>query len=112
MLRIYDETRLVTAGQSTAWSRPEFGASEYAIAFPDMPEIEIGWTGGACEHNPTLHVAGGPGQLLLTIANPVDPNWVPFLPIGCPAVGIPLALRLTMSEPVEQDALRLEVHWR
>lgn len=106
-LRVYDESGLVTAGQSAEWRRT--GPSDSVIAFPETRQLEVGWLGGACHHAPTLTVIGSTSHLSLTVTNPDDPNWLPFLPIGCPSVGVPLTVTLTLTEPVEQDAVDIEV---
>lgn len=109
-LSIHDVTGLVTAAHSADWRRE--APSEDVTAFPERNELEVTWTGGACQHGPTIQVSGGPSALQLIVNNPDDPNWLPFLPIGCPAVGIPLTVVLTLAVPVQQDAVTLEVQWR
>ena len=106
-LLVFDDSGLVTGGRSVAVRPGE--RSDGVVAFPDRRELEMTWTGGACSHSPTLVVDGDPVKLRLTVRNPDDPNWLPFLPIGCPSAGVPLTVTLVVSEPVQQDALEIEV---
>jgi hypothetical protein len=108
-LLIYDDSRLVTAARSA--QRQPGAAREGVTAFPERNKLEIGWTGGACSHRPTLIVTGDASALRLTVANPDDPQALPFLPIACPAVGIPLAATISLREPVAQDAVSIEVNY-
>lgn len=80
-----------------------------AVAVPERSEVEVRWTGGACSHQPVLEVAGSANDLRMVIRNPHDPQPLPFLPISCPAVGVPLGVVLVLSEPVAQNAIQLEV---
>jgi hypothetical protein len=109
-LLVFDETDLVTGGESAVWRRD--APSESVTTLPDAHQLEVQWTGGACEHTPTLRVTGGPGAVHFIVNNPEDPNWLPFLPVACPAVGVPLTVKLTFSLPVQPDPVPLEVHWR
>jgi hypothetical protein len=108
-LLIYDGSGLVTAARSNQCF-PDCRTDE-VLALPERLELEIGWTGGACHHQPTLEVAGDSAHLRVDVRNPADPNWVPFLPIGCPAVGVPLRVTLSLAEPVEGIVIDLEVHY-
>ena len=78
------------------------------VALPERQELEIGWTGGACAHRPTLHVTGDPASLRLVISNPPEPQ-LPF--VSCPAVGISLAVTLSVSQPVAQGAVEFDVSY-
>ena len=106
-LLVYDDSGLVTAARSAQWQPGT--ASDELIAFPERQELEVGWTGGACSHRPTLKVTGDSSALRLTVGNPNDPQPLPFLPIACPAVGVPLRVALSLSEPVAQNAVGIEV---
>ena len=104
-LLVYDDSGLVTGGLAEAL--PAFGTSGI-VASPERQELHVAWTGGACSHRPTLRVSGTSASLRLEVANPMDPQ-LPFVPISCPAVGIPFGLTLSLSEPVGEDAVTLEV---
>ena len=105
-LLVYDDSGLVTSGRA-AERRPSM-ASDEVIALPERQELDIGWTGGACSHRPTLQLSGDSSALRLVIRNPNDEK---LLPVSCPAVGIPLWVTLSLSEAVAQDALALEVSY-
>ena len=67
-LLIYDDSGLGTDARSAL---RQLGAPWAGVAaFPEQNELEIGWTGGACSHLPTLHVTGDASALRLTVANP------------------------------------------
>lgn len=108
VLLVYDASGLVTGGRP-AQSRP--GASGAVTAVPERQELEVAWTGGACSHQPTLEVSGDSSALRLVVRNPQDPQLLPFLPMACPAVGILLRVTLSLTEPVEQDAIGIEVSY-
>ena len=105
-LTVEDASGLVTAVRG-ADGPP--GAPDGAVALPEQREVQLRWIGGACSHRPVLEVSGSSDDLRLAISNPPDPQPLPFLPISCPAVGVPLGAVLTLSEPVDQDAIGLEV---
>ncbi len=106
-LLVYDDSGLV-AGARSAQLQPGIQRDD-VIAFPDKRELEIGWIGGACSHRPTLEVAGDSAHLRLELRNPSDPQLLPFLPIACPAVGIPLRVTISLNQPVQQIAADVEV---
>jgi hypothetical protein len=106
-LLVYDDSGLVTGARSAPWDRA--APSNTAVAQPETQEVDINWTGGACHHQPTLEVSGQAMHLRLEVRNPSDPQWLPFLPIACPAVGVPLRIILSLSEPVQPIATDLEV---
>ena len=108
-LLIYDDSSLVTEARSNQCF-PNCRTDE-VLALPERLELEIAWTGGACHHQPTLEIAGDSAHLRVDVRNPADPNWLPFLPIACPAVGVPLRVTLALTEPVEEVAVDLEVHY-
>lgn len=107
---VFDSTGLVTGGRQL-----ELGAGPWpggaAIARPEMSEIDIAWTGGACSHRPTVTVSGTSDALLIAVANPEDPNFLPFLPVGCPAIGLPAGITLSLSQPILPDAVDLEISY-
>ena len=108
-LLVYDDSNLVSGGRPIEWQ----AASQIddVLAFPDRREIEVGWTGGACQHKPSLEISGNATHLRIDVFNPSDPNWLPFLPIGCPAVGVPLRVSLSLTEPVQEIAVDVQVHY-
>lgn len=106
-LLVYDGSGLVTNARA-AERRPGV-APQDVIAAPDRMELEVGWTGGACSHRPILEITGNSDALRLVIANPNDPQPLPFLPISCPAVGVPLRVTLLLNDPVTQEAVSVEV---
>lgn len=103
-LLVYDDSGLVTGGRALHQGPGRHLSG--VVAFPERQELEIGWTGGACAHRPTLRLSGTSASLRLVISNPTEPQ-LPF--VGCPAVGIPFAITLSLAEPVAQDAVVLEV---
>src|SRR5687768_2818827 len=66
-LLVYDDSGLVTAARSADRQRGAVG--DGVVAFPERNELEIGWTGGACSHRPTLTVQGDTSALQLSLAN-------------------------------------------
>ena len=104
-LLVYDDSGLVTGGR--AEPPPDIGMSGI-VASPERQELHIAWIGGACAHRPTLRVSGTAASLRLELTNPPDPR-LPFVPISCPAVGIPLGVTLSLSEPVGEEAVTFEV---
>ena len=102
-LLVYDATHLVVEGRSEADARGPFEGE--VSARPDLREIEIAWTGGACSHRPTLSLSGDATRLRLELdASPIE--WSIF-PVACPAVGIFFGVTLSLGEPVEQRAITL-----
>jgi hypothetical protein len=95
-LLVDDRTGLLAEVRAATW---ETGVplDEATVSEDGMP-ITIHWTGGACEHSPTLTVSGDAAALSLVVRNPPDETIGP--PAPCPAVGIPLGAVLTLSEPV------------
>ena len=106
-LFVYDQSGLVTGVRSLEKAP---GMAD-VVAHPERNEIEFAWTGGACSHRPTLHVTGSPLDLTLIVSNPSDPQFLPFLPIACPAVGIPLAATISLAVPVDQSSVEQEVNY-
>lgn len=106
---VFDPTGLVTGAK--AEMLPPGDPHGEVVAHPDRMELQIGWLGGACSHRPTIQIGGTAAALRITITNPNDPQPIPFLPIACPAVGIPMGVTLTLTQPVEQDAVEVEVQW-
>lgn len=104
-LLVYDASGLVTGARQAETA--SFGLSS-VTARPDQSEIDVSWTGGACSHRPTAMVSGTPDALRIEVDNADDPNLVPFLPIACPAVGLPFTVTLSVSAPVAQEAITFE----
>lgn len=106
---VYDDSGLVTgASAASAWFPDPSGD---VVAHPDAKEVQVGWLGGACSHRPTIHITGNATDLEIAIGNPSDPQLIPFLPVSCPAVGIPMVVTLLLSESVEQDAVDVAVNY-
>jgi hypothetical protein len=105
-LLVYDETGLVTDGHSVGQPGQGSGGPE-AIARPELGELEVMWTGGACADQPTLTLTGDASRLRLVL-EPAPMHWT-ILPVSCPAVGLIFGVTLSLNSPVEQDALTLEV---
>jgi hypothetical protein len=103
-LLVTDETGLV-AGAEAHEQRVHQG-NEFVAEVPERREVEIEWIGGACAHRPTLRVTGTAKALLLELSNAPEPQ-LPF--VGCPAVGIPFAVTLHLTEPVADGAAALNV---
>jgi hypothetical protein len=104
-LLVYDASGLVTGARQA--ENPSFGLDS-ATARPGQSEIDVSWIGGACSHRPTASVSGTAEAFRIEITNVADTNLVPFLPIACPAVGLPFTVTLSLSAPVAQDALAFE----
>jgi hypothetical protein len=105
-LLIYDASGLATGAQQADNVSFELHA---VTARPQESELDISWLGGACSHRPTVQISGTAEALRIELANPADVNLIPFLPIACPAVGLPFAVTLSLSAPVAQEAISLEV---
>ena len=99
-MTVYDESGLVTG----AHPKEQQPLPNDLVALPDRREIEVGWIGGACAHAAVLRVRGDPLDLGIELAVHDDPQ-LPFLPIACPAIGIPLRVTLSLSAPVELEAI-------
>lgn len=106
---VFDSTGLVTGAR--AETLPPGEPRGEVVAHPERLELQIGWLGGACSHRPTVLISGTAEALRITVTNPNDPQPLPFLPIACPAVGIPMGVTLSLTRPVEQDAVGVEVQW-
>ncbi len=101
-LWVYGDSGLVTGGRANAAAAR--GAWELeVIAFPESNELEVAWMGGACSHRPVLGVTGDATSLRLELT-PSPIEWT-FFPQGCPAVGLFFSVTITLSAPVEQDAI-------
>jgi hypothetical protein len=103
-LVVYDDTGLVTAGRAN--EQPPRRGTSGVVASPERRELELAWIGGACAHRPTLRVSGTSASLQLALSNTPEPQ-LPF--VGCPAVGLPFAVTLSLTEPVADGAAILEV---
>jgi hypothetical protein len=103
VLLVYDQSGLVTGARAADLWQSEAGAG--VEAHPESNEVSLSWTGGACAHGPKLAISGDSSALTLELdAAPFEFSAVP---VECPAIGIPFAVTLTLSESVEQDALTL-----
>jgi hypothetical protein len=103
---IFDSTGLVTGGRyRDAGDGPWPGGA--AFARPERNEIDIAWIGGACTHHPTVSLTGTANDLAIKVRTPSDPGPIPFVPIekDCPLIGLPMGVTLTLSAPVEQQAI-------
>jgi hypothetical protein len=105
---VFDSTGLVTGGRYLDRGDGPW-PGETAIARPERSEIDIAWTGGACSHRPTVTLSGTSAALHIGVDNPPDPNFLPFLPIACPAVGLPAGVTLSLREAVAPAAVDLEI---
>ena len=103
ILRVYDDSGLVTSAASAA--AHEAPQDAQAIADPGRDEIALSWTGGACNHNPRLGVKGDATALMLELD--VSPLEFSLVPVDCPAIALRFDVTLTLSESVQQDALTL-----
>ena len=104
-LLVYDSTGLVIGARQAEIVSAELGS---ATARPGQSEIDVSWTGGACSHRPTARTSGTAAAFRIEIANTADTNLVPFLPVACPAVGLPFSVTLSLGAPVDQGALTFE----
>ena len=104
-LLVYDASGLVTGAQQA--ENVSFELASVA-ARPEQSEIDVAWTGGACSHRPTAQISGTADSFRIELVNTPDVNLVPFLPIGCPAVGLPFTVTLSLSDPVAQEAITFE----
>jgi hypothetical protein len=103
---VFDTSRLVAGGRQL----PANNAGDFmsaAIAHPERNEIDINWTGGACTHHPTVSLTGTANDLAIKVGTPSDPGPIPFIPIekDCPLIGLFMGVTLTLSAPVEQQAI-------
>jgi len=105
-LLVYDSTSLVLAGMAA--DAGEGVIEPRVIAEPADSRLRLTWLGGACSHRPTLTVQGDLEQLRLVLDPDPPDNWLP-LPVSCPAVGLTFTVTVALSEPVEQDAIELEL---
>lgn len=101
-LWVYEELGLVTGGRANPEARQ--GSADFEVtAHPERNELDVAWIGGACAHRPTLSVTGGQDALRLEL-RPAPIEWS-LTPLDCPAVGLLFGVTLTLSAPVEQDAV-------
>ena len=105
-LRVVDLSGLVTAARD-ADTFPPATADAQATIGPGNNDLTIRWIGGACHFAPTVTVSGTTESLHLLL----EPDAGPGLPFfaSCPAVGILFGVTITLTMPVEQDAITLEV---
>jgi hypothetical protein len=105
-LLVYDETGLVTGGQSGRAAAANGAQPSAVTADPERNELVVEWTGGACSHLPYLRLRGNANNLDLVIAPaPIEISLSPA--IQCPAVGILETVTLTLTQPVEQAAVEI-----
>ena len=104
-LQMNDQSGLVDAVRPV---EPDSVGPHGAVAMPEPKEIEIRWLGGACAHVSVLNVTGSAQDLSVEVRTPNDPQLLPFLPVSCPAVGVPMGVVLSLSEPVAANAIDFE----
>jgi hypothetical protein len=104
VLLVYDDTGLVQAGAASAEPGPG-SADPTVVAHPESTQITLSWTGGACAHGPKLAIKGDAAALTLELDK--APFEFSLVTRDCPAIGLFLAVTLTLTQPVEQGALTL-----
>ena len=104
LLLVYDDSGLVQAGAASN-EFPQSSSDPTAVAHPESSQITLSWTGGACAHSPRLAITGD--ATALTLELDVSPLEFSLVARDCPAVGLFLAVTLTLTQPVDQAALTL-----
>lgn len=69
----------------------------------DPSVLIVSWLGGACEDESVVSFWPDDGGYWLTVASRSGPG----LGCGCPAVGLPRAIRIKTSEPVAVDRITI-----
>lgn len=105
---VRDDIGVVTAVRKVPANElegPPTGAT--VVADPATRSLLVSWVGGACRFGPTVTLSGALPDLLIT----VDPNGGTGLPpgIACDAIGLLYGVAISLSEPVEQRALSVEL---
>lgn len=103
MLRIFDDTGLVTSVEQDSFGLEDPAAPGEARATGNT--VKLAWIGGPCSLEPTLGLAGRADRLLLLL----EPDAGLGTAGDCEAIALQFGVKLTVSEPVTQDALYLEV---
>jgi len=108
-INVFDRSGLVTAARAPVRSTRQSLDAE-ATADPANHELTLRWFGGVCHFGPAVTVSGTAAALHLLL----EPDAGPGLPFfaSCPAAGLEFGLTLTLAEPVEQDAVSVEVTTR
>lgn len=105
VMRVFDQSGLVTGARRASTSSTFL--NQDATADPDKSELTVRWMGGVCHLGPAISVSGTAQALHVFVQPDADAGLPQFG--DCPAVGIVLGVTLTLSVPVEQDAITLEV---
>lgn len=100
---VYDHSGLVIDARLVEDERGD----DDVIARPETRELVIRWTGGACADSPRIDIDGTPTNLGIALRPSMDHSLRLF--VACPAVGIPFAVSLSLTEAVAQTDVRLTV---
>jgi len=105
-MNVFDRSGLVTAARAPLRSTQQ-GLDAEVTADPANNELTLRWLGGVCHFGPAITVSGTAAALHLLL----EPDAGPGLPFfaSCPAAALLFGLTLTLTEPVEQDAVSVEV---
>lgn len=105
---VFDNSGLVTGARR--WEDPGqamSAANQVAVASPESSEVAVGWVGGICYHGPTVTVDGPNDGLIFTVRP--DEGTGPRPGTGCPDIGVFFGVVLTLSAPVTQEHVAVEV---
>ncbi|MEA2677463.1 MAG: hypothetical protein QOJ81_1604 [Chloroflexota bacterium] len=100
-VQVFEDTDLVTNAAPGTGGPASF---EPELIVGDG-SIEVRWTAGVCGLEPSIGLSEASGKLLLLL----EPEGGRGLVQDCDAIGIPLSAVLTLSEPINEDDVSLEV---
>lgn len=106
VINVFDSSGLVTAARVPVRDTPQ-GLDAEVTADPANNELTLRWLGGVCHFGPAVTVSGIAAELHVLL----EPDAGPGLPFfaSCPAAGFFFGLTLTLTEPVQQEAVSVEV---
>ena len=104
LVQVVDTTGLVTNVIKAHITELDQDAA--VVALPDQQMINVTWFGGACDLS-TLWIEGDANQVVMNIATRQGAATPPGA--ECPAVGASHGVSLSVSQPVDQAAVSINV---
>lgn len=104
LVQVVDMTGLVTNVLEVRSTR--FDDDAAVVALPEPKIVNVSWFGGACDLS-TLWIEGDAGQMVLKVAVRQGAATPPGA--ECPASGHRHGVSLSLSQPVDQAAVSIEV---
>lgn len=105
---VTDHTGLVVGARKLLEAGRMNQASDVtAVAAPETNEVAVGWIGGVCYHGPTITIDRAETGLMIVVRP--DEGSGPGLGKGCIDLGLYYGVVLTLTEPVEQSDLTVQL---